>query len=97
MSDTTITSALSVGDHVRVQRDEALRPSKGTWPTVRGKTGYVCIVSDGAGPNGEPEYGVVLTVTRPAWRQEKGRRHELQYDSEAIKWFAPHELVAIAS
>lgn len=41
-----------------------------------------------------PEYGVVLTTTRPPWRQDKARSHELQYDSDAVKWFAPHELLA---
>lgn len=100
MSDTTAPTALSVGDHVRVQRDEALYPAKGTWARYRGKSGYVCIVAEGAGPGpegeAEPEYGVVLTVHRPRWRQEKGRGHELQYDSEALKWFAPHELVALS-
>jgi hypothetical protein len=43
-----------------------------------------------------PEYGVILTTTRPPWRQGKGREREVQYDSDAVHWFAPHELIARA-
>ena len=84
---------LNVGDHIRVQRDEKLFPSRGTWPKYRGKTGYVCIVSEGGGRGDDPEYGVVLTIHRPPWRKEHDREHELSYDSEALLWFAPYELV----
>ena len=85
-----------VGDHVRIERDEVKYPSKGTWPRHRGLTGYVCVINTGGGPkvDGEwtDEFGVVLTTTRPAWRKEEGREHELAYDSDAIKWFRDYEM-----
>lgn len=40
------------------------------------------------------EYGVILTTTHPQWRKEPGRQHELSYDSDAVLWFQPWELVA---
>ena len=79
---------MNVGDHIRVERDEKKYPSRGTWRRYSGKTGYICIVD-------ESSYGVVLTVTRPPWRKDSGREHELSYDSDAILWFRPHELVVL--
>ena len=47
---------LRVGSRVRVERDETLYPSRGTWPQFRGKTGTVVEVNRaGRGPT---EYGV---------------------------------------
>lgn len=83
-----------VGDAVRVKRDAKQYPSKGTWPRHDGKPGFVVILSPGAGPDGAIEYGVIETTQRPQWRREEGREHELCYDSDAVLWFAPHELVA---
>lgn len=82
----------TVGQAVRVNRDEQAHPSKGTWPRHRSKPGFVVIVnaSEEVDP---PEYGVILTTTRPVWRKEPGREHELQYDSDQVLWFAPWELV----
>ena len=40
----------------------------------------------------QPEYGVVLTGHRPPWRTDMPG--QVMYDSDAVRWFAPHELVA---
>ena len=47
---------MRVGDHVRVQRDERLYPSKGTWPQFRGKTGTIIEINRSG--MGATEYGV---------------------------------------
>jgi hypothetical protein len=77
-----------VGDAVRTQRDETLFPPAGTWHRYRNRPGFVVQVND---VEGHVEYGVILTVTRPPWRN--GRKGELSYDSDMVSWFAPHELV----
>lgn len=78
--------AFAVGDAVRTQRDETLFPSRGTWPRYRNRPGFVVQLNHEAG-----EYGVVLTVTRPPWRN--GRVGELSYDSDMVSWFREDELV----
>lgn len=92
-------TAFQVGDAVRVAP---------TVKRVGGQAGYVVIVDPTAGPLvtpvaphvplGErdslprhPEYGVVLTDRRPPPRQDMPG--QLNYDSGAVNWFAPHELV----
>lgn len=78
-------SEFKVGDAVRVERDEALYPSRGTWPRYRSRPGFVVMVSEI-----DDEYGVVLTTTRPPWRQDGSGT--LSYDSDMVSWFRPHEL-----
>ena len=90
---TLTPPAFQVGQAVRVQRDERLFPSKGTWPRYRSQPGFVVMINSSEDTE-PPEYGVVLTTTRPPWRREKNRQGEVQYDSDAVKWFAGHELVA---
>jgi hypothetical protein len=58
----------------------------------RDRPGFVVVVNHDGGPAGAPEYGVILTTTRPQYRKEPGRTHEVLYDSDQIAWFAPHEL-----
>lgn len=84
----------SVGDAVRINRDETLFPSKGTWKNFAGKAGFVVMVSDGAGPFDTNEFGVVVTTTRPPWRKDAGHTNEVNYDSEAVRWFLEHELTS---
>lgn len=96
MSDPTF----QVGDPVRV--------AKGVH-RLAGQAGFVVMVDPIAGPLIEPapegatlnerdalprhpEYGVVLTVHRPKWR--RNRPGELVYDSDAVNWFRPSELIA---
>lgn len=56
----------AVGDRVRVQRDEARHPSRGTWIRYRGKTGTVVEVNRDRRRPHLTEYGVVFgTVRRP--------------------------------
>ncbi len=44
-TETTRTIRLTVGDQVRIERDEARWPSKGAWPQFRGKTGMIVQVN----------------------------------------------------
>lgn len=92
-------TAFQVGDPVRVA--PAVKRHAG-------QPGFVVMVDPIAGPLVEPvpdrtplevrdanprhpEYGVVLTVHRPPWRQDMPG--QLMYDSEAVRWFTPAELV----
>lgn len=99
MGQAEVTTEFKVGDHVRIERDEVLHPSKGTWPRHRGQTGFICVINKGGGAfiNDEwtDEFGVVLTTTRPRWRQDEGHEGELSYDSDAIKWFRDFEMRVI--
>jgi ribosomal protein L21E len=74
---TTPTHALRVGDRVRIERDEARYPSKGTWPQFRGRQGTVVVV-------GSDEYGVTFGVTR--------KRPNGSTTGQNITWFRPDEL-----
>lgn len=90
-------SEFKVGDAVRVERDETLYPSRGTWPLYRGRPGFVVMVNREGGPNGEPEYGVILTTTRPPWRRDANGKLRygtgtLSYSSDLVSWFRAHEL-----
>jgi hypothetical protein len=58
----------------------------------RDRPGFVVVINHGGGPGNTPEYGVILTTTRPPWRKEPDRTHEVAYDSDQLAWFAPHEL-----
>jgi hypothetical protein len=75
-----------VGDRVRIERDEARYPSKGTWPRFRGRTGTVVEI------NGD-EHGVVFGAVRRlpggSVRAADGR--------EVTTWFGLHEIRALAS
>jgi len=90
-------TAFSVGDAVRVAQDVKRH---GHAP------GFVVMVDDTAGPLVDPapatmplgdrlprhpEYGVVLGIHRPTWRQDMPG--QLQYDSDAVRWFTADELV----
>jgi hypothetical protein len=83
--------AFQVGDAVRVQRDEIKYPPRGTWTRHRGKPGFVVMVNASTEVD-PPEYGIVLTTTRPQWRKDEGHSNELLYDSDSVLWFAGHEL-----
>jgi hypothetical protein len=89
---TDALPTFNVGDAIRVSRDEQRYAPKGTWHRHSSKPGFVVMVnsSDEVDP---PEYGVVLTTTRPPWRKDPGHQNELQYDSDQVLWFAPWELV----
>lgn len=66
----------AVGDVVRIERDEELHPSKGTWRQFRGKTATVVEISRG-------EYGVVFG---------KPRLGGVGGQNEPSTWFLSHEM-----
>lgn len=70
---------IRAGDRVRVERDETLYPSKGTWPRFRGKYGTVVETNDG-------ELGVVFGKVRE--RSGKGSL----IGNEPVTWFQNYEL-----
>jgi hypothetical protein len=70
----------AVGDRVRIERDEKLYPSKGTWPQFRGKTGTIVEINLG-------EYGVVIGGVRPR-TDGRGRFRW----SGPVTWFRDYEL-----
>ena len=73
----------TVGDRVRIERDESRYPSKGTWPQFRGKTGTIVEINLG-------EYGVIFSAVKP---RTDGRG---AYNwSGTITWFQLHEVTAI--
>jgi hypothetical protein len=74
-----------VGDLVRVERDETLYPSKGTWPQFRGRSGVVVEESHG-------EYGVALGRVRPI----DGTTRTRGPSGNAVTWFQPWESTTIA-
>ena len=71
----------TVGDRVRIERDETRYPSKGTWPQFRGRIGTVVEINLG-------EYGVVFGKVR------KPRSNGSIAMAEAV-WFQPYELRVI--
>ena len=82
------------GDQVRVQRDEKLYPSKGTWPLYRGRVGTVVSVNAdhrsakvrererGIIPLSITEYGVSFTKSPDAAAWFKG--YELRIAGVAV-------------
>jgi hypothetical protein len=77
--------AFSVGQAIRTSA--TIRSGR-----YRDRPGFVVTVNHGGGPNGAPEYGVILGLTRPPFRKEPGRTHEVLYDSDQIAWFLDREL-----
>lgn len=80
-----IARTFSVGDPIRTSA--TIRSGR-----YRDRPGFVVVVNEGGGPRGSNEYGVVLTTSRPRWRKEPGREHEVHYDSDQLAWFLAHEL-----
>lgn len=54
----------TVGDRVRIERDETRYPSKGTWPQFRGRVGTIVEVNADRKRPRLTEYGVVFGATR---------------------------------
>ncbi len=53
--------AIHAGDRVRIQRDESLYPSKGTWSHFRGRIGTVVEINKDRERSHRTEYGVVFS------------------------------------
>jgi hypothetical protein len=75
---------MTPGDRVRINRDEKLYPSRGTWPRYRNKPGVVVILN-------EDEVGVEVGAVQARYR---GDGVTLQYDHGQVAWFQRHELRA---
>lgn len=79
----------SVGNLVRIERDEKVHPSKGTWPKYRGKPGVVVILNEE-----DEEIGVEVGATTVRFRDD---RNGLQYDHTKVAWFKSHELRVVGT
>jgi hypothetical protein len=80
----------SVGDRVRIERDESRYPSRGTWPQFRGRTGTVVEINVDRKRPQLTEYGVAFGKTRT---RPDGSLH----GDDATTWFKAHELSALGS
>jgi hypothetical protein len=78
---------MNIGDKVKIERDEKLYPSKGTWPRFRGKTGTIVEISQG-------EYGVCFSKVTQA---PAHHNRVLDWIAKDVAWFLPHEIVPVAS
>jgi hypothetical protein len=81
----------TIGQRVRVERDETLHPPRGTWPKYRGRTGTVVAINMRA-----REIGVLLGAVRAGMlmRRPDGRGYT-GYAGDEVTWFEPHELRGI--
>lgn len=59
-----MATGLSVGESVRIERDEKKYPSRGTWRWYRGKTGVITCVNHAG--MGAWEYGVSFSKSQAA-------------------------------
>lgn len=74
---------IAPGSLVRIERDEARYPSRGTWPQLRGKAGTV--VEHNLG-----EVGVSFGSVKP----RTDGRGRFRWNSEDVYWFQPYEVTA---
>jgi hypothetical protein len=78
-----------VGDRVRIERDETLYPSKGTWPQFRGRVGTMIEINlDKKRPH-LTEYGVVFGNVIP---RTDGRGTFVRSGDEPVTWFKAYEI-----
>jgi hypothetical protein len=81
----------TIGDRVRIERDETLYPSKGTWPTFRGRVGTVVEINrDGKRPH-LTEFGV--SFGGKLRRRPDGSLH----GNNVVTWFKGYELSPLKS
>lgn len=73
------------GDRVRVERDETVWPSRGSWPQYRGREGTVITVN-----RTDHEYGVSFVKVRD-------RGDGTLAGPDAVTWFRPHELTVLGA
>jgi|GEM_PF-2934389 len=84
-----VARAITVGDRVRIERDERRHPSKGTWPQFRGRRGTVVEINvDHRRPH-LTEYGIVFGPVTP---RTDGRARFRWSGTEPITWFRPYEV-----
>lgn len=87
-----MSETFAVGDAVRVAQGVRRHGTAPGFVVMVNETGGP-LLDPTDGPDGprHPEYGVILGTHRPTWRHDMPG--QLQYDSDAVRWFAPHELV----
>lgn len=78
----------SVGDRVRVERDEARYPAKGSWSRFRGRTGTVVEVNRDRRFPELTEHGVVFRNVRTDAKRWSG---------DDVVWFKAGELRPVAA
>ena len=79
---------VSVGDRVRIVRDETRYPSKGTWPQFRGRIGTVVTINrDRVRPH-LTEYGVALGFVSA----RADGLSQFSYDASSVVWFKDYEM-----
>jgi hypothetical protein len=86
--------AASVGDRVRIERDETRYPSKGTWPEFRGRTGTIVEINVDRKHPHLTEYGVAFGKVSSAGKSAK-RTHNWEADS--VTWFKDYEMSPLAA
>lgn len=84
---------LTIGTRVRVERDERLYPSKGTWPQFRGKTGTIVEINVDRERPHLTEFGVVFGGVK---RRTDGRGSFSWSGHEPITWFKSYEISRVA-
>lgn len=81
---------MKIGTQIRVERDEALYPSKGTWPRFRGRVGTIVEINRDRKHPHLTEYGVTFGKMR------KPDRFGSVSAGAATVWFKLRELTEIA-
>jgi hypothetical protein len=72
-----------VGDRVRIERDETLYPSKGTWPNFRGRAGTIVEINGDHKRPQATEFGVALGKVSP----RTDRPGTFNWDASSVAWF----------
>jgi hypothetical protein len=78
-----------VGDRVRIERDETLYPSKGTWPQFRGRIGTMVEINEEKKRPHLTEFGVVFGIVK---RRTDGRGAFVRSGAEPVTWFKAYEI-----
>ena len=78
-----------IGSKVRIERDETVYPSKGTWPQFRGKTGTVVQVNTDRKRPHLTEYAVTFGKVR------KPNQHGTIPVGPDTYWFKAYEMLNI--
>jgi hypothetical protein len=81
----------TVGDRVRIERDETRYPSKGTWPQFRGRVGTVVEVNADRKCPHLTEYGVVFGKVSARSDGRGAFNHQ-----DIVTWFKDYEMVRVA-
>jgi hypothetical protein len=81
----------TVGDRVRIERDESRYPSKGTWPQFRGRTGTIVEINVDRKRPHLTEYGVVFGKVSARTDGRGAFNHQ-----DIVTWFKDYEMVRVA-